>query len=96
MSASLPEAVARARAELQALEAREAEQLEKSGLRDTVHRLTDENQALQLEREAVREGTDRLRAELKAAQEQRATLELQLKGARARVQRLSLALRPRR
>jgi hypothetical protein len=93
LSVELAEALAAARAELQRLEAREAEQLERSGLRDTVNLLTVENQRLSEEREQMREELQRLERQLREERERKAMLELQLKGARSRVQKLTQAVR---
>jgi len=90
---SLEAALSAAKAELEQLRGREAEQLERSGLRETVHQLTLDNQVLSDERERLRRRVDELKRELAAAREQRAMIELQIKGARARVQRLASSVR---
>jgi len=89
---SLEEAIARARAELEKLKAEEAEQLQASGVESLVQQLTAENQALQDQRMEVRQQLETLEERVAAARQQGAELELQLKGARARVQKLTVAV----
>ena len=89
---SLQDAIAAARAELVRLRAREAELLVQSGLRDTVERLTTENQGLSERRAVARERIEELTKAIAAAKEHGAELELQIKGARSRVQKLRAAL----
>jgi chromosome segregation ATPase len=89
---SLEDAIAKARAELEALKEREAEVAAASGVDSLVEQLTAENQALQEQRMKVREEIDRLEAAVTAARQRGSELELQLKGARARVQKLTAAV----
>lgn len=93
---SLADAIAAARAELEQLKLKETEQLDRSGLRDTVQRLTAENQALSDRRTEVRERIEEAKRAIAAAREHGAELELQIKGARARVAKLQAAIGARR
>jgi regulator of replication initiation timing len=64
-------------------------------MKSLIATLTEENQQLNAERTAIRERIDALAALVKAAKERQAELELQLKGARSRVQKLNAAVRQR-
>lgn len=89
---SLTDALQAAKEQLTKLRAQEAEQLEKSGLRETVQELTLDNQLLTDERERVRREIDRVTRDLAEVREHKALLEQQIKGARARMARLSAAV----
>jgi hypothetical protein len=90
---SLEEAIAKAKGELAELKAEEAAQLETSGIRTVVEQLTAENQALTARRAEARRRLAELEQALTRAREHGAMLELQIKGARSRVQKLHTAER---
>lgn len=85
---SLRDALDAARAELEQLKAQGAQSLERSGLRETLQQLTAENQELTERRAEARERLADLQKAIAAAKQHGAELELQLKGARARVAKL--------
>ena len=89
---SLHDALAAARAELEQLKAQSAESLERSGLRETLQQLTAENQELTERRAEARERLQDLQKAIAAAKQHGAELELQLKGARARIAKLVAAV----
>ena len=89
---SLQDAIAAARAELARLKAMETAALERSDLRGAVEQLTAENQHLSEQRQEARERITELKKAVTAATEHGAELELQLKGARARLARLTAAV----
>lgn len=91
---SLQDAVAKAKAELESLKAQEQAALARSGLRDTVNLLTQENQALTERRSEARERLDEVKKAITAARDFGALLELQIKGARSRVEKLRSAVGP--
>ncbi len=93
---SLEDAIAKARAELEHLKQREVAELHASGVEGVIAQLTAENQALQEARAKLRTDITQLEAAVEAARQNGAELELQLKGARARVQKLTFAVGPRR
>ena len=92
---SLEDAIGKARAELEELKAREASLLDSSGMKSLIATLTEENQRLNAERTATRERIEQLKAAIAEAKERRAEVELELKGARARVLKLGAAVRKR-
>ena len=93
---TLREKLDEALAELAGLRAREADRLESSGLREQLEALNAENQRLSEQRQAARMGLEAAQRDLANAWEHHGVLELQLKGARARVARLTLVLRGQR
>jgi hypothetical protein len=93
---SLDDAIARAKAELERLRAQEAAALEQSGIRGLVAQLTAENQALTVRRTELRDRLDELGKALAAAKQHGAMVELQIKGAKARVEKLTQAVGARR